>query len=58
MTGSQIKAELREIIDSLILDKHPEATDDMHADLLSDGDNREEATDDLIKMVEFYREVL
>ena len=58
MSGSQIKAQLREIINSLILDKHPEATDDMHADVLSNGENRDEARDRLTEMNEFYREDL
>lgn len=58
MTGSTIKQQLREIIDSLILDKYPEATDDMHADILSNGENREEAIDILVGMIENYRDIL
>jgi hypothetical protein len=58
MTGSQLKSLLSAIIDSLVLDKYPSATDDMHADILSDGENREEAIDTLVKMIENYRDIL
>lgn len=58
MTGSTIKAQLRAIVDSLILDKYPESTDDMHADILTDGENRDEAIDILVGMIENYRDIL
>lgn len=58
MSGSTIKAQLSKIVDSLILDKYPSATDDMHADILSDGENREEAINTLVKMIENYRDIL
>ncbi len=57
MTGSQIKAKLSDIVDSLILDQNPVLDDDI-PDLLSDGEKREEAIDTLVKMIEFYREEL
>jgi hypothetical protein len=58
MTGSTIKAQLREIIDSLVLDKYPETLDDDQPDILSDGDNRDEAIDTLIGLIENYRDIL
>jgi hypothetical protein len=58
MTGSEIKKMLSDIIDSLIYDEHPQALDDDLSDILADGDNRDEAIDRLIKMIEFYREDL
>lgn len=57
MTGSDIKAQLSKIIDSLILDNHPALDDDI-PDVLSDGENREDAIDTLVKMIENYRNIL
>ena len=58
MSGSQIRANLSKIIDSLIEDAYPMTLDDDMPDLLDDTDKREEAIDKLIKMIEFYREDL
>lgn len=58
MTGTQIRTELTKIIDSLIIDSNPTVLDDDLPDLLADGDKREEAIDNLIKMIEFYKEEL
>lgn len=58
MTGSKIRTELTKIIDSLIMDTAPQTLDDDLPDLLADGDKRSEAINDLIKMIEFYREDL
>ncbi len=57
MTGSEIKTQLSKIVDSLVLDQHPVLDDDI-PDLLSDGEKRDEAIDTLVKMIEFYREVI
>jgi hypothetical protein len=54
MTGSQIRKQLTEIIDSLIIDNNPEVLDDDQPDLLADGDQRSEAIDQLIKIIENY----
>lgn len=58
MTGSQIKTELSKIIDSLIFDNNPQALDGDLPDLMQYGEQRQEAIDRLIKMIEFYREDL
>jgi hypothetical protein len=58
MTGTQIKTELSRIIDSLVIDNNPQTFDDDQPDLLSDGEKRQEAIDQLQKMIEFYREML
>lgn len=58
MTISQIKTELSKIIDSLILDNNPLAIDDLYPELLSNGDERQKAIDQLKEMVENYREIL
>jgi hypothetical protein len=58
MTGSQMRNTLSELIDEIITDNHPEVLDDDLSDVLADGDNRDEAINDLIKMIEFYREDL
>ena len=58
MTGSEIKQKLTEIIDALIIDDNPQVLDDEQPDLLNDGDKRSDAIDQLIKMIEFYREEL
>ena len=58
MTGSQITTELSRIIDSLIMDNNPTALDDDLPNVMADGDNRSEAIDQLLKMIEFYREDL
>jgi len=58
MTGTEIKKQLSEIIDSLVIDTKPETLDDDLPDLLDDGERRGEAIDTLIKMIEFYREDL
>lgn len=55
MTGSQIRTELTRIIDSLIIDNNPDVLDDQQPDLLADGDKREEAIDQLVKIIEGYR---
>ena len=58
LSGSQIVAELSRIIDSLILDNNPEVLDDDQPNLLADGDQREEAIEQLQKMIENYKENL
>ena len=58
MTGTQIKTELSKIIDSLVIDNNPQTLDDDQPDLLSDGEKRQEAIDQLLKMIENYREML
>lgn len=58
MTGSRIRTQLTILIDNLIIENHPEALDDDQVELLQDGDEREEAINQLIKMIEFYREDL
>lgn len=56
LSGSQIVAELSKIVDSLILDNNPTVLDDEQPDLLADGDQREEAIEQLQKMIENYKE--
>lgn len=58
MTGSQIRIQLSRIIDSLILDRNPLVLDDEIPDILSDGSNRDEAIDELVEMINSYREDL
>jgi len=58
MTGTEIKTQLSNIIDSLIMDSNPTVLDDDLPDLMADGDKREEAIDQLTKMIEFYKEDL
>ena len=58
MSGSQIKAYLSKIIDSLIMDANPSVLDDDLVELLESADEREHAIDTLIKMIEFYKEDL
>lgn len=58
MTGSQMKAEVSKLIDTLVVDLNPSTLDDDIADLLADGDKRDEAIDALVKMIEFYRDIL
>lgn len=56
LSGSQIVSELSKIVDSLILDNNPTVLDDEQPDLLQDGDQREEAIEQLQKMIENYKE--
>ena len=56
MTGSQIRIELTRIIDGLVMDTAPQTLDDDLPDLMADGDKRSEAIDNLIKIIENYRE--
>jgi len=58
MTGSQIRRRLSQIIDGLILDNNPEVLDDDLPDLMADPNERDEAINELIKMIENYREDL
>jgi hypothetical protein len=58
LSGSQIITELTRIVDSLILDNNPTVLDDEQPDLLQDGDQREEAIDQLQKMIENYKETI
>ena len=58
MTGSQIRTSLTKIIDSLVIDNNPEALDDEQPDILADAEQRDEAIDSLIKIIENYREDL
>ena len=58
MTGSQIRKKLSEIIDSLVIDNNPQALDDDQPDLLSDGEQRSEAINQLLKIIENYRDNL
>jgi len=58
MTGSQIRTQLTRIIDSLVLDSHPQVLDDDQPNLLADGEKRSEAIDQLVKIIENYREDL
>jgi hypothetical protein len=58
MTGSQIRKLLSQILDSLVIDNHPQVLDDDQPDLLADSDKRSDAINNLIKMIEFYREDL
>lgn len=58
LSGSQIVAELSKIVDSLILDNNPTVLDDEQPDLLADGDQREEAIEQLQKMIENYKETI
>ena len=58
MTGSQIRKKLSEIIDSLVIDNNSQALDDDQPDLLSDGEQRSEAIDQLLKIIENYRDDL
>lgn len=59
MTGSQIKKQLTEIIDSLVEDSVESL---ISSSSLNEEDiptvDRNEAVDQLIKMIEFYREDL
>lgn len=58
MTGSRIKNQLEELVNSFIMDNNPQALDDDLPDLFDDGDRRQEAIDDLIKYIESNREFL
>jgi hypothetical protein len=58
MTGSQIRTELSKIIDQLVQDNNPQAIDDDLPDIMADCDERDEAIDSLIKLIENYREDL
>lgn len=58
MTGSQIRTELTRIIDNLVIDNNPQTLDDDQPDLLSDGEKRQEAIDQLKEIIENYREML
>lgn len=58
MTGSQITRDLSRIIDSMVAGNNPQALDDELADIQADAEQREEAIDTLIKMIENYREDL
>ena len=58
MTGSQIRTELTRIIDGLVMNTAPQTLDDDLSDLMADGDKRSEAIDNLIKIIENYREDL
>jgi hypothetical protein len=58
MTGSQIRLQISRIIDSLVVDNNPEVLDDDIADLQADADQRSEAIDDLINMINNYRKDL
>lgn len=58
MTGSQIRTELTKIIDSLVIDNNPQVLDDDLSDLMADGNERSEAIDQLVKIIENYREDL
>jgi hypothetical protein len=58
MTGSQITTELSRIIDSLIMDANPQVLDDDLPDLMADPEEREQARQTLLKMIEFYKEDL
>lgn len=58
MTGSQIRTELTKIIDSLVIDNNPQVLDDDLSDLMADGNKRSEAIDQLVKIIENYREDL
>lgn len=53
-----MRIELTTLIDQLISDRYPETLDDDLPDLLSDGDKRDEAIEQLMKMIEFYKEDL
>lgn len=58
MTGTNIKTQLSKIIDILIADNNPTVLDDDLADVQADSEQRKEAIDQLVKMIEFYREDL
>lgn len=58
MTGSQIKKHLSEIIDSLVASNNADILDDDLADILADSDQRSEAIDDLINIIQNYRKDL
>lgn len=58
MTGSQIRKELSRIIDSLVASNNADVLDDDLADILADKDQRSEAIDDLICIIQNYRETL
>jgi len=58
MTGSQITTKLTRIIDSLIEDTLDIKTDEILQEAMENQDNRDEAVDTLIKIIENYREDL
>ena len=58
MTGSQEIEKLSQVIDSIIADKHREASSDELVTFLENPEERDEAVDLLIKKIEFYREDL
>lgn len=58
MTGSQTRTALTKIIDNLVIESNPTVLDDDMPDLMADGDKRSDAIDQLVKIIEFYREDL
>ena len=58
MTGSQITTSLTRIIDSLIEDNLDITTSEILQEAQENPDNRDEAVDTLIKIIENYREDL
>lgn len=56
LSGTQLRKQLSDLVDSFVMDNNPTALDDMLPDLFSDPDQREEAIDDLINFIEHNRE--
>ena len=58
MTGSRQRKMISDMIESNISDSYPQMFDDDLVTVLSDGDIRSEAIDDLIRFIEANREDL
>ena len=58
MTGSLIRHELSKIVDSLVEDNLDIYTDETLQEAMENPENRDEAVDTLIKIIENYREDL
>lgn len=58
LTGTQLNTLLSKLVDSFIIDQNPSALDDMQSEILSDPNQRAEATDTLINYIEHNREFI
>lgn len=52
---AQVKADLNQLIDDVIIWLNEPVLDDMYPDMLADGDKREEAIDWLIDRLELIK---
>jgi len=58
MTGSQLRTQLTRIIDEMVMDNNPTVLDDDLADVQADAEERYIAIDQLLGIIENYREDL